>query len=409
MRAPPGQAVWRIAGKTFSVNESGVAAGGGDEAESWEWTVTLNSQVVAQSTSPVFTYAFEEPGTYTVRLQVTNCSGSSTSTKTFTVIQINDYVVPAAAHADGQFDTTWKTDLRLFNPGTAAVTVTLDFLQEARNNLGVIPGVTFDLPPKGTVIIDDVLTVIPGIPLDGSKGALRFGFEGGGVTPVIMSRTYNDTPDGTYGQYVPAVPVVPGNGQSLYLTGLAHNVDYRSNLGVANLSGRDIGGLKAVVLDADGNEPRPLRHRCPGLLDNSGGQCGGGGRGGGQPRPLHHPPRHQRQRRHRLRLDDRQPYRRPGALHTLDHQGRVKAYLVGVAHAFGQNDSVWRSDVTFFNRTGGMSEVRVEFFPDVPSPVPTPPHDPAPSGGREELRRHPDQPGDRREHQGLPDPRGHRR
>lgn len=358
--------VLKIAGKDFNVSQAGTAPGGGDEAESWEWTVTLGSQEVASSDSAVFSYAFDQPGTYTVRLEVSNCFGSSASTKTFTVIEINDYVVPAAAHAAGQFDTTWKTDLRLFNPGTNTVTVTLDFLQEARNNAGIIPGVTFDMPPKGTVIIDDVLTVIPGIPVDGSKGALRFSFEGGGTTPVIMSRTYNDTPEGTYGQYVPAVPVVPGDGQALYLTGLAHSADYRSNLGVANLSGHDIGGLTATVIGPDGAE---LGSYGIGVPAYSTIQVVNIARVAGVTQDLD---------LFTIRLDtndtDVTAYASvidnrtsDPVLFTPAVPAGAKSYLLGVAHAFGQNDSTWRSDVTLYNKGTGMSEVRVEYFPDVPT------------------------------------------
>ena len=358
----------KIAGKTFTVNQSADSSQSTDGADAWEWTIKRGSTVVETSESPIFTTAFDEPGSYTVTLQVSNCKGTSTKTVNFVITQINDYVVPAVAHAPGQFDTTWKTDLRLFNPATVKITCTLDFLEEARNNAGVIPGVTFDLQPKGTMVIDDVLTVIPGIPADSSKGALRFGFEGGGGTvPVIMSRTYNDTPNGTYGQYVPAVPVLPGDGGALYLTGMADNDQYRSNLGVANLSGRDIGGLTATVLDAAGNELGSYGIGVPAYstiqvvnIARAAGVTGGN------------------LDLFSVRLDtndnDVTAYasvidNRTGdpVLYTPAVPSGNKVYLLGAAHLKGLNDSLWRSDVTFFNEATTSTEVRVEYFPDEPT------------------------------------------
>ena len=355
----------KIAGKTFTVNQAADSSHSTDGADAWSWTIKRGSTVVETSEAPIFTTSFDEPGNYTVTLQVSNCKGTSLKTVNFVITQINDYVVPAAAHVGGQNDTTWKTDLRLFNPGTVKITCTLDFLEEARQNLGVIPGVTFDLPPKGTMVIDDVLTVIPGIPAGSSKGALRFGFEGGGGTvPVIMSRTYNDTQNGTYGQYVPAVPVLPGDGGALYLTGMADNDQYRSNLGVANLSGRDIGGLTATVLDSAGNEVGSYGIGVPAYstiqvvnIAEAAGVTG-----------------------HNLdlfsvRLDtngtDVTAYasvidNRTGdpVLYTPAIPSGNRVYLLGVAHLKGLNDSQWRSDVTFLNRGTATTEVRVEYFPD---------------------------------------------
>ncbi len=358
----------KIAGKTFTVNQSSDSSSSTDGADAWSWTIKRGSTVIETSESPIFTTAFDEPGNYTVTLQVSNCKGTSTKTVSFVITQINDYVVPAVAHAPGQFDTTWKTDLRLFNPATVKITVTLDFLEEARQNVGVIPGVTFDLQPKGTMVIDDVLTVIPGIPADSSKGALRFGFEGGGGTvPVIMSRTYNDTPNGTYGQYVPAVPVLPGDGGALYLTGMADNDQYRSNLGVANLSGRDIGGLTATVLDAAGNELGSYGIGVPAYstiqvvnIARAAGVTGGN------------------LDLFSVRLDtngnDVTAYasvidNRTGdpVLYTPAVPSGNKVYLLGAAHLTGLNDSLWRSDVTFFNEATTSTEVRVEYFPDEPT------------------------------------------
>jgi hypothetical protein len=355
----------KIASRFFNVNQAADSSQSTDGADAWEWTIKRGSTVVETSDSPVFTLAFDEPGDYTATLKVSNCKGSSTKTVNFIITQINDYVVPAVAHAGGQNDTTWKTDLRLFNPATVKITVTLDFLEEARQNLGVIPGVTFDLPPKGTMVIDDVLTVIPGIPVGSSKGALRFAFEGGGGNvPVIMSRTYNDTPNGTYGQYVPAVPVLPGEGGALYLTGMADNDQYRSNLGVANLSGRDIGGLTATVLDAAGNELGSYGIGVPAYstiqvvnIARAAGVTAGN------------------LDLFSVRLDtngaDVTAYasvidNRTGdpVLYTPAVPKGNRIYLLGVAHLKGLNGSQWRSDVTLLNRETSTNEVRLEYFPD---------------------------------------------
>ena len=67
-----------------------------------------------------------------------------------------------------------------------------------------------------------------------------------------MSRTFNDTPDGTFGQFVRAVPVVENEKDFLLLTGLAENLYSRTNLNLANLSSQWAGGVIIRVLNDHG-------------------------------------------------------------------------------------------------------------------------------------------------------------
>jgi hypothetical protein len=146
----------------------------------------------------------------------------------------DEFLVPAAAHTPGLNETVWRSDLRIFNPCLDAVDVTIEYLPEGTNNSSSYYYRTVSLDSMETRIFDDIVQQIPGIQGDDNKGSLRFTFDGGnGCTPLIVSRTYNDAPEGTYGQYVPAVPVLPLDQDRVFLTGLVDNFFYRTNVGLA--------------------------------------------------------------------------------------------------------------------------------------------------------------------------------
>jgi hypothetical protein len=84
------------------------------------------------------------------------------------------------------------------------------------------------------------------------SGALRLLVEGASVAAV--SRTYNQTPDGTYGQFIPAVPAtsaVDSSGSAL-LVQLRNDSAFRTNVGVVNLTGAPI-QVEARFLASDGS------------------------------------------------------------------------------------------------------------------------------------------------------------
>jgi hypothetical protein len=71
----------------------------------------------------------------------------------------------------------------------------------------------------------------------------------GSPVPLAAARTFNDSPAGTYGQYIPAVPLPTSSGgvflQSLY--GLGGDTANRSNVGIVNLGTTDLDATISVL------------------------------------------------------------------------------------------------------------------------------------------------------------------
>jgi hypothetical protein len=246
--------------------------------------------------------------------------------------------------------------------------VDMRFLQDATNNYGsFLRGVEFVLAPNGTRLYNDVVEAIPGIVGDDNKGSLRISFDAPeSCLPMIMSRTYNDTPDGTFGQYVPAVPVLPAQGDRMYLTGLSHDLYYRTNLGFANFTEQDV-TLQVQLLDGSG-EPLgdPVYPVVPAFST-----------------------------RQVLRVAERANVFTdvPSFSARIDTGGAAVAgyasvvdnatgdpvyfspsegedtrlWLPGAAHLTGLNDSQWRTDVTFFNGADQATTSRLDYYPETPS------------------------------------------
>ncbi len=149
-----------------------------------------------------------------------------------------DLFVGTGAHKIGFKNVNWRTDLEVCNPGPGRATYAIALLLRDTDNSKPTYRAQFTLDPGRTVRYPDILATVFGL----SEGAAAVR-----VTPVsgsvlVNSRTYNQLPAGTYGQYVPALarPQAIGWGQNARLIALAHDpslaAGYRTNLGLVNLS-----------------------------------------------------------------------------------------------------------------------------------------------------------------------------
>jgi len=171
------------------------------------------------------------------------------------------YLVPAAARVEGVAGTNWSSDLVLSNPGDTAAHATIAALVRDRANPSPTT-IERDLDAGETVRIADVLGAFG---MDSGAAALLISSD----RPLtVASRTFNSVPGGTYGQFIPGLPleraIAPGT--KAYLQGLMEyggTVGYRSNLGLVNLEdkpltvtvrfhdsqGDPIGGPREYVLE----------------------------------------------------------------------------------------------------------------------------------------------------------------
>jgi uncharacterized repeat protein (TIGR01451 family) len=147
----------------------------------------------------------------------------------------NRFVVPGVADLNTG-SASWRSDLRVFNSGAAPLNATLTFYpnnhpsQASSKPLTVSPGEV-----KG---VDNVLQSLFGI--SDTAGALHV------TTPVdsplvVSARTYDDTPKGTLGQFIPAVTraeAVGGGERALQVLQAEESVNYRTNVGIAEVTGK---------------------------------------------------------------------------------------------------------------------------------------------------------------------------
>jgi uncharacterized repeat protein (TIGR01451 family) len=145
------------------------------------------------------------------------------------------WVLPGVASLDNAV-ARWRTDMRVFNYGNAAQAATLTFF-----------------PTGGTPRSADVMLDAGAVLTLDNIVRNRFGLEvGGGVvhltttTPaslVVTGRTYNETPNGTFGQFIPAVTPNEATGlgeRTLHILQVEDSVRYRTNVGIAEVSGQPV-------------------------------------------------------------------------------------------------------------------------------------------------------------------------
>ncbi|MDQ5857384.1 MAG: hypothetical protein M3542_03800 [Acidobacteriota bacterium] len=152
-----------------------------------------------------------------------------------------------AGRVQGQFGALFRTDLWLFNPDSAAaVTLTLTFhpaVADGASPAAPISSTPITLAARETKFFPDVtLATVPAG--DGAVGALRWQSSG----PILGGgRIYTAAPAGTYGFFVPAIPITESLPRKtaasdtvnvLQVFGVnSSDANFRTNLDVTNTSG----------------------------------------------------------------------------------------------------------------------------------------------------------------------------
>ncbi len=167
------------------------------------------------------------------------------------------FVVPAVARIDGVGDTAWVSDVTLANPHATPVEIELTYLARDRDN---IQAPTFDLVvgPGQSMNLEDVV-----------QGT--FGTSGSGALlvqaqrpVVVVSRTFNDTPEGTFGQSIAGFDERDAihEGQIGHLLMLEESELFRTNFGLVNL-GVDQVTVEVLFVDPSGSDLGTLSYTLP--------------------------------------------------------------------------------------------------------------------------------------------------
>jgi len=161
--------------------------------------------------------------------------------------------VPGAAHVKGFGGAVWRTDLEVNNPTTGEIPFTVELLKRDQANTNP-QSASFTVKAGNSLRLEDVIHTVFGF--DGAA-ALR-------ITPakptlVVTSRTFNQSAEGTYGQFLPGIP---GDQATVYgsrarLIQLTHDTSagsgYRTNIGLVNVTALAI-TVTLHLHSADGNE-----------------------------------------------------------------------------------------------------------------------------------------------------------
>lgn len=176
--------------------------------------------------------------------------------------QLNDtYVITASGNSRGAFGTHWMTRFTIFNPHLdSTLNVSVSFLPT-----GGAPGPEklIELPPNSIAFSDNILDDLYGIEGSGSLLVATFADDNPDLPDDVLSRsflvttdTFNNTPNGTYGQTIPGVWAglldYDSDGISSIAPSVRHGNGWRTNVGAVNLGSCAV-NLLVSVFDADGN------------------------------------------------------------------------------------------------------------------------------------------------------------
>ena len=154
------------------------------------------------------------------------------------------YVVPGVANLNNGF-ASWRTDMRLFNASASAVDATLTYYSQGG---GDPKSVTVTLPPNEVKEFDDTLASTFGVTNDG--GAVHI-TTATAANLIATARTFNQTGNGTYGQFIPAVTPLDAAGagsRPLQVLQLEESDRFRSNVGLAEVTGKPATVLVSVAM-----------------------------------------------------------------------------------------------------------------------------------------------------------------
>jgi hypothetical protein len=158
-------------------------------------------------------------------------------------------VVPVVASNPGANGTMWRSDLSVVSRAAESIQISASF-QPADPGSSVIER-ALEVPSGWCLRLVDVVRET-----FGATGAGHVELVPSAAGIAVFSRTYNDDPNGTYGQFVPTL--TPGDeirsGEVAVLAGLSSASGFRTNLGMTSFSAADI----TVTVRAFANDGEPV-------------------------------------------------------------------------------------------------------------------------------------------------------
>jgi hypothetical protein len=190
-------------------------------------------------------------------------------------------IIPAVAHAPGANNSMFQSDVRIANVSATTQKYLLNFTLSGTDGTQTGQSTTIQIDPGTQMALDDILTSFFGNGSDGSgaAGVLEIrpltstssssSFSGSSGTPSIQtvasSKTYNVTANGTFGQFIPAIPFAQFLGkapdgqlkQVISLQQIAQSAAYRTNFGLVEGAGEPADTL-VHIFDNAGNDLKQI-------------------------------------------------------------------------------------------------------------------------------------------------------
>jgi hypothetical protein len=164
-------------------------------------------------------------------------------------------VLPGVADLNSPF-ASWRTDMRVFNSSTAPQLATLTFYP--LGNSGAPQTTTLSINPGEVKTIDNTLQTLFGSAAANLGGAIHVSTLNDSSL-VVTGRTFNKTDAGTYGQFIPAITpadAVGNGGRTLQILQVEDSPRYRTNLGIAEVTGKPVTVEVTVILPDSRVSPR---------------------------------------------------------------------------------------------------------------------------------------------------------
>lgn len=185
------------------------------------------------------THTYTQTGTYDWTFYASSSSGGTPCIRTGQIVvsgtsQSIVYMIPSVAHLPGVGGTQWRSNVAVVNRNASPVNLALTYYPTSESAPLVQRSHT--LVAGATVEWQDILASLFGLSAAASnKGTVHIA----SPLPIFAtSRTYNQAPNGTYGQYYPALRVTDGipAGQTGTIVQLKKTSVFRTNVGVQNLA-----------------------------------------------------------------------------------------------------------------------------------------------------------------------------
>jgi uncharacterized repeat protein (TIGR01451 family) len=154
-----------------------------------------------------------------------------------------DWVLPGVADINNVF-ASWRTDMDFFNSSSSPLQANLTFYSQT----GSTKTATVTLNPGEVKRLDNVLQST--FATTNAGGAIHV-TTANPASLVITGRTYDQTPGGTFGQFIEAVTAADAVGRldrPLQILQAEDSVRYRTNVGIAEVTGKPVKVEVSVVL-----------------------------------------------------------------------------------------------------------------------------------------------------------------